>query len=130
MTEAKPFDRSDKGRMNRWARVFRWHRMQKEDDEEEKKEDDEEEKKEEGKDEKKLPAKPKVNWTEWVVDPSEEFYYGWLQVMIFPIFYNWIIIICRTCFKEIEDEFLTLWLTLDYFSDLLYVADTIIKFRT
>jgi hypothetical protein len=38
--------------MNRWARVFRWHRMQKE--------DDEEEKKEEGKDEKKLPAKPKV----------------------------------------------------------------------
>lgn len=39
--------------MNRWARVFRWHRMQKEDDEVE-------EKKEEGKDEKKLPAKPKV----------------------------------------------------------------------
>ncbi|CDQ91301.1 unnamed protein product [Oncorhynchus mykiss] len=108
--------------MNRWARVFRWHRMQKE--------DDEEEKKEEGKDEKKLPAKPKVKWTEWVVDPSEEFYYGWLQVMIFPVFYNWIIIICRTCFKEIEDEFLTLWLTLDYCSDLLYVADTIIKFRT
>ncbi|CAB1329136.1 unnamed protein product [Coregonus sp. 'balchen'] len=105
--------------MNRWARVFRWHRMQKEDEE------GKEEGKEERKDEK---AKPKVRWMEWVVDPSEEFYYGWLQVMIVPIFYNWVLIICRTCFKEIDETYLVLWLTLDYCSDLLYLCNAYFYF--
>ncbi|XP_010901654.2 cyclic nucleotide-gated cation channel alpha-4 [Esox lucius] len=50
--------------------------------------------------------------------------------MIVPVFYNWVILICRTCFKEIDQQYLTLWLTLDYLSDLLYVADTFIKFHT
>lgn len=36
-----------------------------------------------------------LSWKEWVIDPSEEFYYGWLQVMIFPIIYNWVVIIFR-----------------------------------
>ena len=33
--------------------------------------------------------------TEGIIDPSEEFYYVWLQVMTIPIFYNAVIIICR-----------------------------------
>ncbi|KAL0985515.1 hypothetical protein UPYG_G00157890 [Umbra pygmaea] len=108
--------------MNRWAQVFRWHRM--------KKVDEDGEKKGESKDEQRTPAKPKVNWREWVIDPSEEFYYGWLQAMILPVFYNWVVLICRTCFTEIDKQYLTLFFILDYLSDLLYVADTIIKFRT
>lgn len=36
-----------------------------------------------------------LSWKEWVVDPAEQFYYVWLQVMIFPIVYNWVIIILR-----------------------------------
>ncbi|XP_071763740.1 cyclic nucleotide-gated channel alpha-4 [Centroberyx gerrardi] len=50
--------------------------------------------------------------------------------MIFPIFYNWVIIICRTCFNSIEVNYLAVWLTLDYLSDLMYVADMIIRVRT
>lgn len=35
------------------------------------------------------------SWKEWIIDPSEEFYYTWLQIMILPICYNWVIIIFR-----------------------------------
>lgn len=35
------------------------------------------------------------SWKEWLVDPAEQFYYLWLQVMILPIVYNWVIIILR-----------------------------------
>ncbi|XP_030642488.1 cyclic nucleotide-gated cation channel alpha-4 [Chanos chanos] len=50
--------------------------------------------------------------------------------MILPIFYNWVIIICRTCFYMIEQSYLAAWLTLDYISDLVYVADMFIRIRT
>lgn len=42
-----------------------------------------------------LPHHFYLSWKEWVVDPAEQFYYVWLQVMIFPIVYNWVIIILR-----------------------------------
>uniref|UniRef100_A0A3B3V6F0 Cyclic nucleotide gated channel subunit alpha 4 n=1 Tax=Poecilia latipinna TaxID=48699 RepID=A0A3B3V6F0_9TELE len=32
-------------------------------------------------------------WREWAIDPAEQFYYVWLQVMTVPIVYNWVIII-------------------------------------
>ncbi|XP_064183775.1 cyclic nucleotide-gated cation channel alpha-4 [Anguilla rostrata] len=111
--------------MSRWVGLLRWHRMQKE------KEEDKNEKTEGGNDGKKpTEAKPKINWKDWVIDPSSEVYFTWLQVMVFPILYNWVIIICRTCFDAIEESYLALWLTIDYISDLLYVADTVIRFRT
>ncbi|KAJ8352490.1 hypothetical protein SKAU_G00239660 [Synaphobranchus kaupii] len=69
-------------------------------------------------------------WTDWVIDPSSEFYFTWLQVMVFPVLYNWVIIICRTCFDAIEENYLAVWLTIDYISDLFYVADTVIRSRT
>ncbi|XP_062311525.1 cyclic nucleotide-gated cation channel alpha-4, partial [Osmerus eperlanus] len=50
--------------------------------------------------------------------------------MIFPISYNWVIIIARACFYDLEENFLAVWLTLDYIFDFLFVIDTIIKFRT
>ncbi|XP_061089910.1 cyclic nucleotide-gated cation channel alpha-4 [Conger conger] len=50
--------------------------------------------------------------------------------MVFPILYNWVIIICRTCFDAIEENYLAVWLTVDYVSDLFYVADTVVRFRT
>lgn len=36
-----------------------------------------------------------LSWREWSVDPAEQFYYVWLQVMILPIVYNSVIIILR-----------------------------------
>ncbi|XP_051998906.1 cyclic nucleotide-gated cation channel alpha-4 [Xyrauchen texanus] len=108
--------------MNRWARLFTWQHMNKDGKEEETKGQESNEKKKE--------ATPKINWKEWVVDPSEEFYYTWLQIMILPICYNWVIIICRTCFYDIEEMYLATWLTLDYICDLFYVVDTVIGVRT
>uniref|UniRef100_A0A3Q1GJ11 Cyclic nucleotide-gated cation channel alpha-4-like n=1 Tax=Acanthochromis polyacanthus TaxID=80966 RepID=A0A3Q1GJ11_9TELE len=50
--------------------------------------------------------------------------------MIFPIVYNWVIIILRTCFTAIALSYLPVWLTLDYLSDLMYTTDMIITLHT
>ncbi|XP_028250280.1 cyclic nucleotide-gated cation channel alpha-4 [Parambassis ranga] len=50
--------------------------------------------------------------------------------MLFPIVYNWVIIILRMCFTMIALSYLPVWLTLDYLSDLLYFIDIIIKLHT
>ncbi|XP_073701447.1 cyclic nucleotide-gated channel alpha-4 [Garra rufa] len=108
--------------INRWARLFIWQRMNKNDEGGENKEQEAKEKKKE--------ETTKINWKDWVIDPSEEFYYTWLQIMILPICYNWVIIIFRTCFYAIEETYLAAWLTLDYICDLFFVVDTVIGFRT
>ncbi|KAK7169243.1 hypothetical protein R3I93_005282 [Phoxinus phoxinus] len=107
---------------NRWTRLFAWQSKIKNPDEEENKA------KESNK--TKKDETQKINWKEWIIDPSEEFYYTWLQIMILPICYNWVIIICRTCFYTIEEAYLATWLTLDYICDLVFVLDTVIGFRT
>ncbi|XP_044222126.1 cyclic nucleotide-gated cation channel alpha-4 [Thunnus albacares] len=112
-------------RSNEWQRLLRWHRRQKVKDEGE-----DGVNKDEGKRSSNLGQKLKVNWKEWMVDPAEHFYYVWLQVMILPIVYNWVIIILRTCFTTIALSYLPVWLTLDYLSDLMYVADMIITVHT
>ncbi|XP_011605557.2 cyclic nucleotide-gated cation channel alpha-4 isoform X1 [Takifugu rubripes] len=71
-----------------------------------------------------------IIWKEWLVDPAEQFYYVWLQVMILPIVYNSVIIILRTCFTTIALSYLPVWLTLDYLSDLMYIVDMIITVHT
>ncbi|KAI4805416.1 hypothetical protein KUCAC02_010033 [Chaenocephalus aceratus] len=50
--------------------------------------------------------------------------------MIFPIIYNWVIIILRTCFTTIAFNYLTVWMTLDYVADLMYLVDMIITVHT
>ncbi|XP_078119036.1 cyclic nucleotide-gated channel alpha-4 [Sander vitreus] len=50
--------------------------------------------------------------------------------MIFPIVYNWVIIILRTCFTTVGLSYLPVWLTLDYLSDLMYMVDMIITVHT
>ncbi|XP_035533065.1 cyclic nucleotide-gated cation channel alpha-4 [Morone saxatilis] len=50
--------------------------------------------------------------------------------MIAPIVYNTVIIILRTCFTTIAMSYLPVWLTLDYLSDLMYLADMIITLHT
>ncbi|XP_061698453.1 cyclic nucleotide-gated cation channel alpha-4 [Syngnathoides biaculeatus] len=71
-----------------------------------------------------------ITWRSWVVDPAEHFYYIWLQLMIPPVVYNWVVIILRTCFPSIALGYLAVWLTLDYACDLMYAADMIIAVRS
>ncbi|XP_022054726.2 cyclic nucleotide-gated cation channel alpha-4 [Acanthochromis polyacanthus] len=111
-------------RSSQWQRLLRWHLGQKANEEGE-----DGDKKEENRN-IYTGLKLKDNWKEWVVDPAEQFYYVWLQVMIFPIVYNWVIIILRTCFTAIALSYLPVWLTLDYLSDLMYTTDMIITLHT
>ncbi|XP_063069056.1 cyclic nucleotide-gated cation channel alpha-4 [Engraulis encrasicolus] len=50
--------------------------------------------------------------------------------MTLPIFYNWVIIICRACFYSIQETFLVAWLTLDYIADVFYMMDMTVRGRT
>ncbi|CAJ1079829.1 cyclic nucleotide-gated cation channel alpha-4 [Xyrichtys novacula] len=50
--------------------------------------------------------------------------------MIFPIVYNSVIIILRTCFTMIALSYLPVWLTLDYLADLMYIIDMVITVHT
>ncbi|XP_051937974.1 cyclic nucleotide-gated cation channel alpha-4 [Hippocampus zosterae] len=68
--------------------------------------------------------------TSRVVDPAEHFYYVWLQLMVPPVVYNWVVVILRTCFPSIALDYLAVWLTLDYASDLMYAADMIVAVRS
>ncbi|XP_023286606.1 cyclic nucleotide-gated cation channel alpha-4, partial [Seriola lalandi dorsalis] len=109
---------------NQWQRLLRWHRGQKDNEE------GGDGVKDEGKQNSILDLKLKVNWKERVIDPADQFYYVWIQVMIFPIVYNWVIIILRTCFTTIALSYLPVWLTLDYLSDLMYIIDMIVTVHT
>ncbi|XP_053296057.1 cyclic nucleotide-gated cation channel alpha-4 [Pleuronectes platessa] len=109
---------------NKWLRLVRWHQGKKVNEE------GEDGARDEGKHNIALDLKLKVNWRELAVDPAEKFYYVWLQVMIFPIVYNWVIIILRTCFTGIATSYLPVWLTLDYLSDLMYIVDMVITVHT
>ncbi|KAM8749868.1 LOW QUALITY PROTEIN: cyclic nucleotide-gated channel alpha-4 [Acanthopagrus schlegelii] len=110
-------------RSNQWQRLLWWHQGQKANGEGA-----------DGVSDKgkhiSLDQKLKINWKEWTVDPAEQFYYVWIQLMILPVVYNSVIIILRTCFTKIALSYLPVWLTLDYLSDLMYMVDMIITVHT
>ncbi|XP_007443213.1 cyclic nucleotide-gated cation channel alpha-4 [Python bivittatus] len=66
----------------------------------------------------------------YTLDPSGDRYYCWLVLMGPPILYNWVILICRFCFPELQQRYLLLWLALDYLCDLLYLMDIVVHFYT
>ncbi|XP_063809399.1 cyclic nucleotide-gated cation channel alpha-3 isoform X2 [Pseudophryne corroboree] len=66
----------------------------------------------------------------FVVDPASNFYYRWLSIISIPVLYNWCFLVCRACFNELHKKNIILWFVLDYSADLLYVIDTIVRFRT
>ncbi|XP_028902592.2 cyclic nucleotide-gated cation channel alpha-3 [Ornithorhynchus anatinus] len=86
-------------------------------------------KKEQGKktEEKKEEEKRKEIF---VIDPSSNLYYRWLMVIAIPVFYNWCLLVCRSCFDELQTDHLMMWLVLDYAADAVYVCDSFIRART
>ncbi|CAI9623090.1 unnamed protein product [Staurois parvus] len=50
--------------------------------------------------------------------------------MVFPVTYNLVIIICRSCFTELQYDYLSIWLSLDYLCDILYILDIVANFHT
>ncbi|XP_064294537.1 cyclic nucleotide-gated cation channel alpha-3 isoform X1 [Phalacrocorax carbo] len=66
----------------------------------------------------------------FVIDPSSNIYYHWLTIIAAPVFYNWCMLVCRACFDELQFNHMKLWLFLDYGSDIIYVVDMFVRFRT
>ncbi|XP_010016968.1 PREDICTED: cyclic nucleotide-gated cation channel alpha-3, partial [Nestor notabilis] len=66
----------------------------------------------------------------FVIDPSSNIYYNWLTIIAAPVFYNWCMLVCRACFDELQEDHIKLWLFLDYASDIIYIFDMFVRFRT
>ena len=64
------------------------------------------------------------------VDPSQAFHFYWLIVVTACVLYNWIFIIARTAFADLQSRALSLWLVLDYVSDVIYILDMVVQFKT
>lgn len=64
------------------------------------------------------------------VDPSQSFHFYWLIVVTIYVLYNWIFIIARAAFTDLQSRSTVLWLVMDYVSDLIYVVDMVIQFKT
>ncbi|XP_072269102.1 cyclic nucleotide-gated channel alpha-3 isoform X1 [Pyxicephalus adspersus] len=93
----------------------------------EKKDQKQEDKKDPKKDNKKEEEKKKEIF---VIDPASNFYYRWLSIISIPVLYNWCFLVCRACFDELQKKHAILWLVLDCTADLVYIADTVVRFRT
>ncbi|KAE8625629.1 hypothetical protein XENTR_v10006342, partial [Xenopus tropicalis] len=66
----------------------------------------------------------------FVIDPSSNLYYRWLSIISVPVLYNWCFLVCRACFDELQRNSIILWLVLDYTADVIYITDTLVRFRT
>ncbi|XP_069613916.1 cyclic nucleotide-gated channel alpha-3 isoform X1 [Ranitomeya imitator] len=66
----------------------------------------------------------------FIVDPASNFYYRWLSIIFVPVMYNWCFLVCRACFDELQKNNIILWIVLDYSADVVYIMDTLVRFRT
>ncbi|XP_077462423.1 cyclic nucleotide gated channel subunit alpha 1a [Stigmatopora argus] len=66
----------------------------------------------------------------FVINPAGNIYYNWLFIITLPVMYNWTMIIARACFEELQHNYILYWVLLDYTSDIIYVADMVVRTRT
>ncbi|XP_076256567.1 uncharacterized protein LOC143193965 isoform X3 [Rhynchophorus ferrugineus] len=65
-----------------------------------------------------------------VVNPDSNFYFYWLFVLTICVLYNMWTLIVRQSFPELQEMVSTFWLTCDSISDLVFVLDLAVQFRT
>lgn len=65
-----------------------------------------------------------------VINPSGNVLYYWLGLVTVAVLYNIFLIIARETFEQLQEDYLALWITLDYLCDLIYVGDMVIQFFT
>uniref|UniRef100_A0A8C3M504 Uncharacterized protein n=1 Tax=Geospiza parvula TaxID=87175 RepID=A0A8C3M504_GEOPR len=66
----------------------------------------------------------------WTLDPAGDWHYRWISLMVLPILYNWIVLILRCCFPEVQEAHVGLWQALDGLSDTLYLLDIAVHLHT
>uniref|UniRef100_A0A665V4V6 Cyclic nucleotide gated channel subunit alpha 1a n=1 Tax=Echeneis naucrates TaxID=173247 RepID=A0A665V4V6_ECHNA len=91
------------------------------------KEKEKEKEKQKEKEKEKDKDKPKEVF---VINPAGNLYYNWLFIITLPVMYNWTMIIARACFEELQHTYLIYWMILDYTSDVIYLADMLVRTRT
>ncbi|KAK3913712.1 Cyclic nucleotide-gated cation channel alpha-3, partial [Frankliniella fusca] len=65
-----------------------------------------------------------------VVNPDENFYFYWLMLLTVCVLYNVWTLIVRQSFPELQDMATGLWFTADGFSDVVFLLDVVVQFRT
>ncbi|VDP01165.1 unnamed protein product [Soboliphyme baturini] len=73
---------------------------------------------------------PQAWLTSKVVLPYGAVSYYWSGVTTIALAYNMITVLMRAVFHEVQTKLLVFWLVVDYLSDLIYIMDMLIKFRT
>jgi len=65
-----------------------------------------------------------------VVNPDESPMFYWITLTAFAVLYNLWACIAREAFPEFQSSFETIWLMLDLLSDVVYLVDIVVQFRT
>ena len=65
-------------------------------------------------------------------DPMENKLYYWLLLITIAVLYNSFVIIARQTFNMLQTEVwqIAIWMFFDYTSDLIYIVDMFVQFRT
>ncbi|XP_048087573.1 cyclic nucleotide gated channel subunit alpha 2b [Alosa alosa] len=66
----------------------------------------------------------------FVISPSDDMHYRWLFVIGGAVLYNWVLLVARACFDQLQTQNFIMWLVLDYLCDSIYILDTIVRLRT
>ena len=75
-------------------------------------------------------VRPKKRLRLYLFNPSGTWLYWWLVVITVAVLYNAFFIIVRETFDPLQDDYLPLWLTLDYLADSIYIVDMVVQFFT
>lgn len=71
-----------------------------------------------------------IRWlNSFVVDPSSDFYYGWLLVISSAALYNLVVVIARAVFPLMQINHRSIWMLFDYVFDFTYLLDMFIESR-
>ncbi len=68
--------------------------------------------------------------TGFVIDPQNYFYHYWLGIISLAVAYNFLLIPARYSFNELDKNYRTIWISLDYTFDVIYLIDIFLRSRT
>ncbi|XP_072550404.1 cyclic nucleotide gated channel subunit alpha 2b [Salminus brasiliensis] len=72
----------------------------------------------------------KEKWEGFIISQSDDVYYYWLFFIALAVLYNWVLLVARACFDDLQTEEYILWLVLDYICDVIYIIDSCVRLRT
>lgn len=65
-----------------------------------------------------------------VVNPDGDFFYYWMMLVTICVMYNLWTLIVRQSFPELQDDYSGFWFTCDMISDVVFLLDIGVQFRT